>query len=55
MDYQKLIVNIEKREMDLIKEACKLDKRTLASITRKAVLNEAKKILQEKNSNGTDK
>jgi uncharacterized protein (DUF1778 family) len=46
MKYKKLIVNIKPKEMEIIDEACELDKRTRASLARKAMLKEARGILK---------
>jgi hypothetical protein len=45
MEYEKLIVNISKEEMNLIDKACQIEKRTKASLTRKALQDFLDKIL----------
>jgi len=47
MEYGKLIINVPKDEMVIIDEACKIDRRTRASLTLKTLIPEAKKIIKE--------
>ena len=47
MEYGKLIINIPKGELVLIDRACEIDKRTRASLTRRALAILVNKILLE--------